>query len=192
MRWPRFLSNWGRLRRDSRGVAAVEFALVVPGVIVIYALGFELAQASTVYRKLTDTTVQLANVTSQYTTVGDPDLNNILGASSQIMAPYSTSPLTIVLTQVKTDASSNPTVSWSVSYPSTVTPLIAGSSVLMPAGMASPNTHYVLVQSTYAYAPTIGGAFMTGLPMSNQVFMIPRESPSIPCTSPRCPPVGSQ
>ena len=55
------------------------------------------------------------------------------------------------------------------------------------------NTHYILVQTTYAYTPTIGGAFMSSLPMSNQVFMIPRESASIPCTSALCClPLGSQ
>jgi Flp pilus assembly protein TadG len=192
MRWPRIRNDWRRLRADARGVAAVEFALVVPIVIVVYALGFELAQASTVYRKLTDTTVQLANVTTRYATVADPDLNNIFGASSQIMAPYSTAPLTIVLSQVKTDASSHPTVSWSVPYPSTVTPLTPGAAVVMPAGLASPSSHYILVQTTYAYTPTIGGAFMASLPMSNQVFMIPRESSSIPCTSASCPALGSQ
>ena len=85
MRWPSTFTGWRRLRRDTRGVAAVEFALVVPIVIVVYALGFELAQASTVYRKLTDTTVQLANVTSQYTTTACPDLTNIFGASKQVM-----------------------------------------------------------------------------------------------------------
>jgi Flp pilus assembly protein TadG len=193
MRLPPILTNWRRLRRDSRGVAAVEFALVVPIVIVVYAVGFELAQASTVYRKLTDMTVQLANVTSQYTTVGDPDLTNIFGASSQILSPYSSAPLTIVLSEVKTDASSHPTVAWSVPYPSTVTPLTCGAAVVMPAGLASPSSHYILVQTTYAYTPTLGGAFMSGLPMTNQVFMIPRESPSIPCTSALCClPLGSQ
>ena len=87
MRNSSIFAGWRRLRRDTRGVAAVEFALVVPMVIVVYALGFELAQASTVYRKLTDTTVQLANVTSQYTTVAAPDCTNIFNASSQIMSP---------------------------------------------------------------------------------------------------------
>jgi Flp pilus assembly protein TadG len=192
MRWAPNLRFWRGLRRDARGVAAVEFALVVPIVIVVYALGFELAQASTEYRKLTDTTVQLANVTTQYTTVADPDLTNIFGASSQIMAPYSSTPLTIVLSQVKTDASKNPTVDWSVSYPTTVTPLVVGSPVVMPAGMAAQNGFYILVQTTYAYTPTIGGAFMNSLAMSNQVFMIPRASTKILCTSSRCPPVGSQ
>lgn len=186
MRWPLNLKAWRGFRSDARGVAAVEFALIVPIVIVVYALGFELAQASTEYRKLTDTTVQLANVTSQYTTVAQPDCNNIFGASSQIMAPYSTAPLTIVLSEVYSDASNNPTVQWSVPYPSTVTPLAKNSAVVMPAGLATPKSYYILVQTTYAYAPTIGGAFMNSLPMSNQVFMIPRASTFISCTCTGC------
>jgi hypothetical protein len=97
-----------------------------------------------------------------------------------------------VLSQVKTDASSNATVSWSCSYPSTVTPLTVGASVTMPAGLASPSTHYVLVQTTYAYSPTIGSAFMNSLPMANQVFMIPRASSSIVCTASCCPAVDLQ
>jgi Flp pilus assembly protein TadG len=192
MRWPLNLRSWRRLRADARGVAAVEFALIVPIVIVVYALGFELAQASTEYRKLTDTTVQLANVTTQYTTVADPDLTNVFGATAQIMAPYSTAPLTVVLSQVKTDASSNATVSWSCSNPTTVTPLTPGASVVMPAGLASPSSHYILVQTTYAYSPTIGGAFMNSIPMSNQVFMIPRASSAITCTAACCPAVDLQ
>ena len=69
MNWRSKLRTWRAFCRDARGVAALEFALVVPMVIVVYAGGFEIAQAATVNRKLTDTTVQLANVTSQYTSV---------------------------------------------------------------------------------------------------------------------------
>jgi Flp pilus assembly protein TadG len=188
MRGPPIIKVWRGLRGDSRGVAAVEFALVVPVVIVVYALGFELAQASTVYRKLTDTTVQLANVTSQYTAVDDTDVSNIFGASTQIMVPYSTTPLTTVLTEVVTDHANNATVCWSVAPPSTVPALVTGSSVTMPAGMASPKSFYILVQTTYAYTPTLGGAFMSGLPMANQVFMIPRQSTQIPYDGITCTP----
>ena len=46
MRWAPNLRFWrGLAGATLRGVAAVEFALVVPIVIVVYALGFELAQA---------------------------------------------------------------------------------------------------------------------------------------------------
>lgn len=183
MRWLRSLRSWRNLRSDTAGVAAIEFALVVPLVIVVYAAGFEIVQAATVNRKLTDTTVQLANVTTQYTSVATPDLNNIFAASSQIMAPYSTSSLTIVLTQVKTDNSSNGTVDWSQGYPGGTPGLAKNSAVALPAGFASPNSYYILVQTNYQYSTTIGSAFIGNLPMSDQIFMVPRQSASIPCTT---------
>jgi Flp pilus assembly protein TadG len=180
MSWRTKLRSWRRLARDDKGVAAVEFALVVPIVIIVYAAGFEIAQASTVYRKLTDTTVQLANVTSQYTSVLTSDVNTIMGASSEIMAPYSTTPLTIVVTEVSTDTNSKATVVWSVPYQGG-TALAKGSTVAMPANFASASSYYILVQSTYAYSPTVGVNLVKSIPMTDQIFMVPRQSASIPC-----------
>ena len=55
----------------------------------------------------------------------------------------------------------------------------------MPANFASPNSHYILVETTYGYTPTIGAAFVNSIPMTDQIFMVPRQSPSIPCSD--CP-----
>jgi Flp pilus assembly protein TadG len=179
MRRPR-LSAWQELAVDQRGVAAVEFALLVPVVIVVYLAGFEVMEASTVYRKVTDTTVQLANVTAQYTTMSNADVGNVLGASAQIMTPYPATDLSIVLSEVTTNAAGAGQVTWSQAYQGTA--LAPGVSVTMPAGFQTPNTSYVLVQTTYAYQPVIGGAFIKPIRMTNQLFMLPRSSPSIPYT----------
>jgi hypothetical protein len=100
------------------------------------------------------------------------------------MAPYSTGPLTIVLSEVTTDASSNAKVTWSRGYPVSCNNLATGSVVTMPTGLASPNSNYILVQTNYTYTTTIGSAFVGNIPMHDQVFMIPRESSSIP--GPQC------
>jgi Flp pilus assembly protein TadG len=176
----------GRLRGlrslagDRRGVAAVEFALLVPVVIVVYVVGFEVMEASTVYRKLTDTTVQLANVTAQYTSVADGDVSNVLNASAQIMTPYPTTNLSIRLSEVTTDPSGAGFVAWGKAFQGTA--LAEGTSVTMPAGFQTPNTSYILVQTSYAYQPVIGGAFIQPITMTNQIFMLPRSSSSIPYT----------
>ena len=180
------LRSWRDLIGHTGGVAAIEFALVIPLVILIYAGGFEIVQAATVNRKLTDTTVQLANVTTQYTAVAaNPDLNNIAAASSQIMAPYPTGSLSIVITEVQTDVSSNGKVAWSQGYGG-ASCLAKNSAVTLPSGFASPNSYYILVQTTYSYAPTIGSAFVHTIPMTDQIFMVPRQSTSIPATGTTC------
>jgi Flp pilus assembly protein TadG len=179
--------SWRDLLSHTGGVAAIEFALVVPLVIIVYAGGFEIVQAATVNRKLTDTTVQLANVTTQYTSLAaTPDLNNIFAASSQIMAPYPTSSLSIVVTEVQTDASSHGTVVWSQGYPAATPCLAKNSAVTLPTGFASPSSYYILVQTSYSYAPTIGSAFVHTIPMSDKIFMVPRQSSSIPATGTSC------
>jgi Flp pilus assembly protein TadG len=178
--------SWRDLFAQAGGVAAIEFALVIPLVIIVYAGGFEIVQAATVNRKLTDTTVQLANVTTQYTSVASADLNNIFAASSQIMAPYPTSSLTIVVSEIQTDASSHGTVAWSQGYPTGTPCLAKNSAVTLPAGFASPSSFYVLVQTTYSYAPTIGSAFVHTIPMTDQIFMVPRQSTQIPATGTSC------
>lgn len=172
--------RWRDLAGDRRGVAAVEFALVVPVVIVVYLAGFEVMEASTVYRKLTDTTVQIANVTGQYTTMSSTDVTNVLGASSQIMTPYPTTNLSIVLSEVTTNAAGAGKVTWSQEYQGTA--LGVGTNVTMPSGYQTPNTSYILVQTTYSYQPVIGGAFVSPISMTNQIFMLPRSSSSIPYT----------
>ncbi|HEX3407710.1 MAG TPA: hypothetical protein VHS81_10770, partial [Caulobacteraceae bacterium] len=132
-RRPFGLRGLGNLAADRRGVAAVEFALVVPVVIVVYLAGFEMMEASTVSRKLTYTTVQIANVTAQYTTMGAGDVSNVLNASSQIMTPYSTSNLSVVLSEVTVDTNGVGQVTWSQQYQGTA--LIPGTStVTMPSG----------------------------------------------------------
>ena len=119
MKWSPIPKSWTRLVRRSwrdllahtGGVAAIEFALVVPLVIIVYAGGFEIVQAATVNRKLTDTTVQLANVTTQYTAVGQPDLANIFAASSQmqrINLPYLCANMCRSSTQLSGDWYSQP------------------------------------------------------------------------------------
>jgi Flp pilus assembly protein TadG len=168
------------LAADRRGVAAVEFALVVPIVIVGYLAGFEVMEAATVDRKLADTTVQLANVTAQYTTMSSTDVSNVLGASAQIMTPYPTTSLSIVLSEVTTDNAGVGQVTWSQAYQGTA--LATNTTVTMPSGFQTKGASYILVQTTYAYQPIIGGAFIKPITMTNQIFMLPRSVSSIPYT----------
>ena len=160
------------------GLAAVEFALVLPFLLFLYLAGYEVTQASSTYRKLTDTTVEIANIVSQYAAMSSSDVTGVFTASAQIMAPRSTSPLSIVLSAVSTDANSKPTVAWSRSYHS-ASPLAVGSVVSMPTGLASANTTYILVQTTYQYTPLIGSAYVAPISMHSSIYMIPRRSTTI-------------
>jgi len=169
---------------DDRGGAAVEFGLILPVLVVLYAVGFEVCQAATVNRKLTDTTVQIANLTSQYTTVAKSDIATIMNASSETMTPFSNGDLAIVLSEISIDANGNASVTWSEAYlngvPFQGNPLTTPPKA--PPSFSTPNSSYIIVQSTFAYTPVIAGSFMAPMTLSNQSFMLPRDAGSIPCS----------
>ncbi len=171
---------WQRLAANRSGIAAMEFAVIAPMLIVVFLGGFQTLDAAMVYRKVTDTTVELANITSQYTTMSQTDVNTVLGAAATIMAPYPTVAMSIVLTEVTTDSNGNATVTWSQAFQGTA--LAQGSTVNMPAGFDTPNTSYILVQSSYQYTPTVGTSIIGPIPISKEVPMLPRASASIPFT----------
>jgi Flp pilus assembly protein TadG len=107
---------WNRAIADERGASAVEFGLIVPVLVVLYAVGFEICEAATVNRKLTDTTTQLANVASQYTKVSKSDIATIMNASSETMTPYSNGDLALVVSEISMDANGKASVTWSEAY----------------------------------------------------------------------------
>jgi Flp pilus assembly protein TadG len=175
---------WKRAIADIRGGAAVEFGLILPVLVVLYAVGFEVCQAATVNRKLTDTTVQLANLTSQYTKVAKSDIATIMNASSQTMTPFSNGDLALVVSEISIDGSGKASVTWSEPYLNGV-PFKGNALTTPPKAPPSfvlPNSTYIVVQSTFAYTPVIAGSFMAPMTLSDQSFMLPRDAGSIPCS----------
>jgi Flp pilus assembly protein TadG len=169
-------------RKDLRGAAAVEFAMVMPMLMILYLGGFAISQAASTWRKLSDTTSQLANVAAQYTTMQSNDAQGVMAAAAQIMAPYSTSNLSEVLTLVGVSAGGSATVTWSQAY-NGGTALSQGAAVSLPTNMLQPGMSVVWVQTTYSYNPVVGANYVPAITMHDQIYSAPRSSPSIPCSS---------
>lgn len=184
--WTNVKGFLGRWRRDRRGMAATEFALVTPLLLTLYFGGYEASGAASAYQKLSDATVELANVTAQYTTMGTTDVSNVMSASAQIMYPLSISNLTITLSEITTNAASAATVTWSKTYSGSTgavsNGLAAGSTVTLPGNLSSPSTSYVFVQTAYTWTPPIQIPLFNNVSMSSQIYMLPRASASIPYT----------
>src|SRR5215472_17354399 len=91
--WRHVVPNARRLREDCRGLAATGFALIVPLMLVALFGTVTFSSAVAVNRKVTIMANTLANLTAQYQSVADTDLNNFFAASLGVMTPYSTTPL---------------------------------------------------------------------------------------------------
>lgn len=184
-----FVESFGdalrRLRRDRDGAAAVEFAIIVPMMLVLFFGTVELSNGVAVDRKVTLVAHTLSDLTSQSTSVASSDFTNIFAASSAIMTPYPNSPVQSVISEVKVDANGNATVAWSVA--SNASPLTTGQAITLPTGLAVANTYLILGQATYTYTPVVGYVMKTALTMTDQFYTRPRQSSCVLYTTTTCP-----
>lgn len=171
------------------GAAAIEFAGLLPFMLFLYLGGIEVGDGIAIDRKASITARAVADLASQYTTIHDSDMNNILGASSAIIAPYSSSPLAVTVSEVSVDANGNATITWSDTLNGTKRTPTAPVTLPGPAAgqsgtLAIPNTSYIWGEATYTYTPTLGYAITGSWSLYQDIFMSPRLSTSVTRTSP--------
>ena len=89
---PSLRSSVARLARDNRGNSAIEFAMIVPLMLVMFFGTVELCSGVASDRKVSLMARTLADLTSQNTAVTATQLQNFFNASNAIMWPYVPSP----------------------------------------------------------------------------------------------------
>jgi Flp pilus assembly protein TadG len=163
--------------RERRGVAAIEFAVLLPLFLILYLGTFEVGQGISIKLNNSLAARTVADLASQFTNIYNADMTSILGASTTVMAPYPTQPFSVTVSQVTVDANGNATVAWSDSLNGTARSV--GQSVTLPAGMNAPNTSLIWGETQYVYTPGLGYVLTGSITLSNQIFMSPRNAPSV-------------
>ena len=167
---------------DCRATSAVEFAIVLPVLALLVFGGYQANEALSAYRKVTLTARTVADLTSQYTTMNTTDVTTVLNASDQIMTPFNTSALTIILTEYATDTLGRTTVTWSKGLncvaPNCNTP-VAGATATLPPNVAQVGTSLIYSQVTYSFTPAVAYKLTGSFQMSSQIFMSPRSIQSV-------------
>jgi Flp pilus assembly protein TadG len=170
-----------RFAGERRGVSAVEFAMLLPLMMTLYLGSVEASQGIATQRKVTLVAHALADLASQYTDITNADMANILAAGSAIIVPYSATSLQEVVSEVSINAQGQASVVWSNSLGGTA--LSVGQVVTIPAALAVPNTYLVLAQVQYSYNPTYGYVMTGTLTLSDESYVLPRQSTSIARTA---------
>ena len=173
----RFLDAVRRLRGATDGVSAVEFAFILPLMLLMLFGGYEYSRMLEVWRKVSITTRAIADLTTQYTSMSDSDIATVMNASAQIFAPFSTTAMTIVVSEVYIDALGIATVQWSKA--SNTASLVKGRILFLPAGVSQINTYLIYSQVGYVYTPTFPLIPKSALSMSDSLLMSPRLSANV-------------
>jgi Flp pilus assembly protein TadG len=172
----------GNFRRDRRGAAFVEFALVLPVVLALFTGAVTYSNAIYIERKVTLTARTVTDLVTQYSSISQSDLQILLDASSTaIIAPYPATPLAVTVSQVTTDSKGKATISWSRSTSFGVADQHSpGDPVSLPSTIDTPSATYIWGEVKYAYTPSIGYQVTGAITLQDQTYMSPRMVAQIP------------
>lgn len=159
---------------DRRGIAAVEFALVLPLMLALYLGCVEFSQAYTLGRQVTLIASTAANLTGRATTLATSDMTNILNASSAIISPYSASGLAVTVSCLSIGSTGAATVSWSATLNGTARTV--GSTVTISSALAVPSSKLIFSEASYPYTPNLGYIIIGTLNLADHMYQSPRIS----------------
>jgi Flp pilus assembly protein TadG len=201
--WFRLRRSAAELSKDCRGVAATEFVMIVPLMLVMFFGMVEISSGVAVDRKVTLVARTLSDLTSQSVSVTDTDLKNFFAASIGILTPYSAAPTQSTITELYIDPTTlKAKVQWSKAstFDSTGKVVFVVSShkpkdiVTVPPGLQIAGTYLIWSEVSYNYLPAVGYVMSktTGVTLQDLTYTRPRQSqcvdypppvsPALPCT----------
>jgi len=168
----RLFATFRTFARHEQGIAATEFALVVPFLLVLLLGIIEFSNVMTVERKLLNSMQTAADLIGQYTDISDSDLAEIYTAARLTMSPYSTTPMTIGIASVRFDDTTGaPVLDWSSGW--------NGGSVVNPTTLATGHgeagASIIIVSGVYSYTPLADLVLPSTLTLEEVSYMRPRK-----------------
>ena len=184
-----------RFHKGESGVAAVEFALMLPVMLSVWVGMVVATDAINANKKVTLLARTLADITTQSSIVSQVDMDTIFNASTQIMYPQAASALGMRVTALLIDGAGTPFVDWSVvpsngALKGTFSPIAHCTQLTtLPAGLKVARTSIILAEVTMSYSASIVtdlanelfGATYSGnkMPLADNLYMRPRQSTKV-------------
>jgi Flp pilus assembly protein TadG len=161
------------LSRDASGVAAIEFAVIVPIMLVLFFGTVEYSRAVAVDRKVTLMARALSDLTSQNTSVTTNQLSNIFNAGIGILSPYSATPVNARIMELYIDPNLVVKTIWTAT--SGTTP--PTGTVSVPTALKIAGTYLIYSEVSYQYLPIVDFVMPTaGKTLNDLTFTRPRQS----------------
>ncbi|QJP15269.1 pilus assembly protein [Starkeya sp. ORNL1] len=180
---------FSRLRHDTRGVAAVEFALIAPVMVVLYLGGVELTRVIGADRKVSLASRVAADlVARESAAISETKLTTVCKGTLAMLAPFPTGTLNITISSIVTSATGKSTIGWTrvflngncSSSAAGTGPLAAGSVVSLPTGLAVNGASLISASASYDYTTLFRTVFDTAtVNLGEQSYMRPRTQNTV-------------
>jgi len=187
-----------RFCSDRRGIAAIEFAFIVPVLLIMYFVTMEASQAVETNKKVSRISSMVADLITQQQGVSSDVLDDIMKIGTSTLQPYNRSTPTIIVTAITITNDTTPKVlvAWSRKVVGGVYSADAkkDTTTTVPSALKVKGTFLIRVETDLAYEPIITWSADSGnrlgltsafnsIPMGETYYLRPRRSPEVACTS---------
>jgi Flp pilus assembly protein TadG len=179
-----------RWRSDESGLAAIEFAFVLP-ILLTMLLGLvELSNALGTRTALTNLASTAADLIARESSTSGSDMDTVFGAMNAMMSGYSTTSTTVTITSVVDGGSGNsPVVAWSCAWNASgasATPQAKGATPSVPTGLITQGggDSVIWAHVAYTYTSPLSAFITSPLSWSNDFYLKPRRVLKVPYSTP--------
>lgn len=170
---------------DTRAVAAVEFALILPLLLTLYLGAIEGSSLITVDRRVNIISSTIADLVSRWDPEAGPipldELEDYFEASEELIYPYSAGGLRMIVSVVNVPTSGAPSVEWSCASGG-ATKHTADAEYELPdeiqelaASQTEESRRFVVAaEVVYPYKPLLGLVMSETYPLNSRTYYLPR------------------
>jgi Flp pilus assembly protein TadG len=189
----------GTLARDRSGAAAVEFALIVPVMFILFIGSYEAANLVLAYMKLeasAETVADLVAQTRVNTVLQSTDFTNIADLAKLVLTPLPTSGTQLKIAYASITYSTGvPVIDWHLEVNSATAITVAKAGAVeslanLGSETAGSADSVIVVQLTYAYSSPISYVMSSAYTLTEWAFNRPRYINCVPTylnTGSACP-----
>jgi Flp pilus assembly protein TadG len=190
------LAKISRLIEDKRGVAAVEFALIVPLLLCLYFVTMEVSQAVETNKKVSRIGSMVGDLVTQQQTISKSEVDAIMQIGQLLIQPYNRSVPKIVVTAITITDETTPKVqvAWSrqLVKGTTSEAVAKGTTTTVPASLKVRGSFLIRAEAYLDYKPVITWAAkdkpklgltaaFDSISMGETYYLRPRMSPQVTC-----------
>lgn len=168
-----------RLKRDERGVSAVEFALIAPLLIVFYFGMAEITQALMADRRAGHAASAIGDLVAQTDKVSNAEIDDIFLIAEKIMKPFSADTLKVRVSSISQNTSGVRSVDWS--RPKGMSQLSSVPS--LPNGLIANGQSIIVAEVSYTYESPVEYVIQEGITLNKTYYLRPRKSDKVSKTS---------
>lgn len=166
-----------RFRKAQAGLAAIEFAFILPVMVIMFLGTVEVSNYVMTARRVASLSSTAADLVAQESAISDDDINDIFGAISIIIAPLDPATVKIAITSVVADADGETyRVAWSDAMnrsARTVGAVLSASE--FPADLIAAYQGTIMVEVEYGYDPMFAD-FLPRRDITDTFYLKPRRS----------------